>query len=282
MKQLYKYVFMIILDMSEKNSKSELLDRVWKIRDFIQDLENIKDEIIEYLRSEGNLDENAENVWISDAKEFYYNVVGAWEMLRATAEGKVKYLDDSKGFLFAGKSRLAQSISELKTFNDEEAEKLIAKAEKAFNKCWEGFNSEFAILTPAKEIREPIPRVIEVSDMEYHLPCSVCGEISVDFTIGKGRFDKEESLVFRGITHGTSLRKELAEELFEILKKENLSDVHNFMKKYHGFEGLDAYCPKCDKIYCWEHYNAEEVFDDGFYDCTYGTCPEGHKRMIDD
>ena len=273
---------MIILNMSEKKSKSELIERVWKIRDFIQDLEDIKDKIIKYLRIQGDLDENAENVWISDAKEFYYNVVGAWEMLRATAEGKEKYLDSSKGYLYAGKSRLAQSISELKTFKDNRADKLSLKAEKAFNKCWEAFNSEYAVLTPEKEIEKPIQRVIKVSDIEYHLPCSVCGEISVDFTIGKGRFDKKESLVFKGITHGTSLRREIADELFDILKKENLSAVHNFMKKYHGFEGLDAYCPKCDKIYCWEHFNAEEVFDDGFYDCTYGTCPEGHKRMIDD
>jgi len=34
---------MIILDMSEKKSKSELIERVWKLRDFIQDLEDIKD-----------------------------------------------------------------------------------------------------------------------------------------------------------------------------------------------------------------------------------------------
>jgi hypothetical protein len=24
------------------------------------------------------------------------------------------------------------------------------------------------------------------------------------------------------------------------------------------------------------------LFDDGFYDCTMGTCPNGHKHMIDD
>jgi hypothetical protein len=273
---------MFILDMREKNLKSEILNRVWKIRDNIQELENVKDKIIEFLRNEGDLDENAESIWISDAKEFYYNVVGAWELLRATAEGKEKYLDNSKGYLYAAKSRLAQSISELKTFNDKKADEIILKAEKAFSECWELFNFEYDILTPKKEIKEPIQQVIKVSDLEYHLPCSVCGDIAVEFAIGKGRFDKEEKLVFRGITHGTSLRRELADKLFEILETKNLLGAHDFMKKYHGFEGLDAYCPICDKIYCWEHYKAEEVFDDGFYDCTYGTCPVGHKRMIDD
>ena len=75
-------------------------------------------------------------------------------MLRATEEGKEKYLDSSKGYIYAGKSRLAQSISELKTFNDKTAERLILKAEEAFNKCWEAFNSEYAVLTPEKKNRK--------------------------------------------------------------------------------------------------------------------------------
>ncbi|MFX1328347.1 MAG: hypothetical protein ACFE91_09395 [Promethearchaeota archaeon] len=66
------------------------------------------------------------------------------------------------------------------------------------------------------------------------------------------------------------------------MQEENLLAVHNFLKKYHTYERLDAYCPECNKIYCWKHYNAREEYDDSFYDCTYGECPEGHKRMTDD
>jgi hypothetical protein len=270
------------MGMNEKKSKSEMTDRIWKIRDHIQELEKANEYIIDYLTSNNISDDGAYNVWISDAKEFYYNTVSAWEMLRAASEGKEKSLDNSKGFLYAAKSRLAQSISELKTFKDDNADKLGEKASNVFEKCWDAFSSEFEILTPKKEIRTPFEKIVKVSDLEYHLPCSVCGRISVIYKIGYGRFDTKESLVFRGITHERSLNIGLAEILFEILKKEGLSMVHDFMKKYHDYEGLDAYCPNCDKIYCWEHYNAEEVFDDGFYDCTYGTCPNGHKRMIDD
>ncbi|MFW9899278.1 MAG: hypothetical protein ACFFDO_08475 [Candidatus Thorarchaeota archaeon] len=268
--------------MNDKKSKSELTDRIWKIRDYIQELENDKEDIIDYLTSKNNSDDGAYNVWITDVKEFYYNTVSAWEMLRAFSEGKEKNLDNSKGFLYAAKNRLAQSISELKTFKDDIADKLGEKASNDFKKCWDAFSYEFKILTQKKELRTPFKKIVKVSDLEYHLPCSVCGRISVIYKIGYGRFDKKESLVFRGITHERSLNISLAEKLFKILKKEDLSMVHDFMKKYHDYEGLDAYCPNCDKIYCWEHYDAEEVFDDGFYDCTYGTCPNGHKRMIDD
>jgi len=47
-------------------------------------------------------------------------------------------------------------------------------------------------------------------------------------------------------------------------------------------EGVDAYCPECDRVYCEKHYNLSAVFDDGFYDCSYGTCSEGHRRKLDD
>ena len=271
------------MNRDEKQSENnKIAKRIWKIRDIIQDLEVIKDEIIKFLQNLEDLDENMKEVWISDAKEFYYNTVAAWEMLKTASEGNEKRLDSSKGFLYAAQSRLAQSTSELETFKDSFASELISKAQNAFNKCWDAFTLEFEKLIPIKDKKEPILRVIKVSNSEYSLPCSVCGETAVIFKLGYGRLDKEESLVFRGITHESSLRKDLAESLFQILETENLSEVHLFMKKHHGFEGLDAYCPNCDKIYCWEHYNAREVFDDGFYDCTYGICPNGHKRMIDD
>ena len=54
------------------------------------------------------------------------------------------------------------------------------------------------------------------------------------------------------------------------------------INKFDIFEGLDAYCPECDEIYCYTHYNAQEFWDEGFYDYTKGTCPNGHVRDIDD
>ena len=45
---------------------------------------------------------------------------------------------------------------------------------------------------------------------------------------------------------------------------------------------MNAYCPDCDKIYCRKHYNVNVIWDDGYYDYSEGTCPKGHKRIIDD
>jgi hypothetical protein len=52
-------------------------------------------------------------------------------------------------------------------------------------------------------------------------------------------------------------------------------------------DSASFYCPTCNSVYCQSHWRIETKFDDepelpGWYDCTYGTCPQGHRRMIDD
>lgn len=48
------------------------------------------------------------------------------------------------------------------------------------------------------------------------------------------------------------------------------------------FELAPFWCPDCEQAYCHRHWTTEVVMDEGFYDCTYGTCPQGHRVMIDD
>lgn len=47
-------------------------------------------------------------------------------------------------------------------------------------------------------------------------------------------------------------------------------------------EYVSLYCPRCDCSYCKEHWKIREEHDDGFYDATYGECPSGHERRMDD
>lgn len=194
----------------------------------------------------------------------------------------MKNIDDSKSYLYAARNRLSQIISQLNIFQSRKSSRLIEQVEIGFKECWNAFWINYNELLPKEGFVKPAKRIIKTSDLEYTLPCSVCGKIAVNFKIGFGRLDEKESLVFRGITLETSLKVDLANILFKILEEDDLLGIHNFMKKYHSLEGVDAYCPECDKLYCWEHYDAKEEYDDGFYDCTYGECPKGHRRMIDD
>jgi len=47
-------------------------------------------------------------------------------------------------------------------------------------------------------------------------------------------------------------------------------------------EFAPAWCWSCSKSYCRACWVMWVDYDDGFYDCTRGRCPEGHERVIDD
>ena len=266
----------------EKKSNSDINKDVWKIRDFIQDLEFVKDDIIEYLEKNEGLDEDTKAIWISDVKEFYYAIVGAWEMLSSVSKGNTQYGGSLKSFLYTAKSYLAKSISELEALNEEKASTLILRAQKAFENCYSLMFNRYEDITPEIKILDHVEQVEKVSESEYTLRCSLCGKLAVVFRLGTWTYTKTESLIHRGITHEVALSVKHAERIFKLLEKGKIGQVHSIVDDHPSCEGIDAYCPKCDKIYCWDHYNPVQEFDDGFYDCTYGTCPKGHTRMIDD
>ena len=43
------------------------------------------------------------------------------------------------------------------------------------------------------------------------------------------------------------------------------------------------FCNACARVYCHACWTiGPPEFDDGFYDCTRGTCVEGHTQTLDD
>ena len=132
--------------------------------------------------------------------------------------------------------------------------------------------------------------VRKISDEHYLLPCSVCGRAAVVIQKGAGAaLDGDGSilyLLYKGIVHQPlpGLNARHCEHIFRLLAEGDLARLHEYLKHadVRMEEGLDAYCPECDAIYCATHYNASQEFEDGFYDCTMGTCPRGHQRMLDD
>ena len=42
------------------------------------------------------------------------------------------------------------------------------------------------------------------------------------------------------------------------------------------------YCPECASVYCRNHWVIVPEYDEGFFDCSYGTCPSGHRRMTEE
>jgi PIN domain nuclease of toxin-antitoxin system len=95
------------------------MENIWKIRDIIQEFEDLKEEIIKFLKIRKELDIVTKNLWIADVKDFYYNIVSAWEMLYSTTKGNLECLDNSKNYLHLARGQLAKSISELQFYKEE-------------------------------------------------------------------------------------------------------------------------------------------------------------------
>ena len=256
---------------------------IWKIRDSIQELEVVKDEIIVYLDAQETLEDSTKQMWISDVKEVYYNIVAAWEMLNAASRNDKTHAVSCQKFLENAHGRLGQVASELSGLDGERASQLELALKRQFVQCSGEISAELEKYTTKRESQKPTTRVIEIDDSTYELPCSVCSVTAVSFKVGIPRFGKEERLIYKGIVTATSLELKDSPKVFNWLRREEISRIHAFLKQSRVLEdGIDAYCPRCKKIYCKAHYKVRIVWDDGYYDCAYGTCPNGHERIIDD
>jgi hypothetical protein len=68
--------------------------------------------------------------------------------------------------------------------------------------------------------------------------------------------------------------KSVREILYE---KEDADTLYRIDPEY-----VPSYCPQCQKHYCRKHWLTNTTFNEGFYDATYGVCPHGHTRKLDD
>jgi len=116
------------------------------------------------------------------------------------------------------------------------------------------------------------------------LPCSVCGARAVAFEIGPlvpGLRGGEEVLICESLVKGRqTFDLPIAEQVFGALGRGDIPAAHGLIPG-----GIDAFCPDCAKLYCSTCYRVETVSDDedsDWYDAAYGTCPAGHRRMLDD
>lgn len=121
-----------------------------------------------------------------------------------------------------------------------------------------------------------------MTEDQVELLCSECGAPAVVLELGAEPWTPGRSLICRGIIRTRAFGLEHAEAILGLARRERLAELQEYLCEHLVHEGMDAYCPECDRLYCAAHYLREEEYDAGFYDCTFGTCPAGHRRIIDD
>jgi len=264
-----------------KEKIETIMVRIWGIRDAITELEHVKDAIIEFWNEVAGSDDSY-NMWISDLKEMYYSITSAWTMLKGSVK-KEEYVTTSRKYLTMARSRMEQVASELQTQKNEESSALEAKLREVFDICLKQINTELKELKPESKDTPTDKKVVKKDANTYVLPCSVCGNYCIVFLLRPSPKTKKQTLYYSGILVETTFTHAGARKIFQWLDEENLKKVHKYLKRdIQTEEGMDGYCPECDKVYCEDHYHTWEIFDDGFYDCTKAECPQNHVRIIHD
>lgn len=115
------------------------------------------------------------------------------------------------------------------------------------------------------------------------VPCARCGSEAAKFSLLPPRpTDKspQHALLRTGFIVAVT-KFGAAAELRRLLEMIRAAD-------YSAARGVDAdfvafHCRACERSYCercWRTGPPE--FDEGFYDLTRATCPEGHVQVVDD
>lgn len=116
----------------------------------------------------------------------------------------------------------------------------------------------------------------EVAAAEFS--CALCGVVAGRVAVVPSPLAPRNRLV---LSVFASMWQEMSEDGYA--RAAAALHAHDVRALYAGDgEWAPFYCPACDRCYCRDHWAMAMEFDEGFYDCTYGTCPEGHRRMIDD
>ncbi|MGH2523016.1 MAG: hypothetical protein ACRDH2_10985 [Anaerolineales bacterium] len=118
------------------------------------------------------------------------------------------------------------------------------------------------------------------------VPCSRCGRAAAEIAL------LPSSQTGETIWHDRD-RLERTDFLGKVVKFGQWETLNEFFETlrqgdYAATWGDDAdfvafHCHTCGRVYCEQCWQVgSPVFDEGFYDYTLGTCPQGHEQVVDD
>ncbi len=130
---------------------------------------------------------------------------------------------------------------------------------------------------------------MEERTLEAVFKCSICAETAAIVKLISGSSSHPDALKSSA---GTVVIDGFIGQVREVVGDKQAGPVcvallEENPEKLFDVERLWApfYCPKCRRPYCIKHWEVEVRYDDespGFYDCSLGTCPMGHRRKVDD
>jgi predicted RNA-binding Zn-ribbon protein involved in translation (DUF1610 family) len=116
--------------------------------------------------------------------------------------------------------------------------------------------------------------------------CAACGKVASTVTlVAPGQPDprlgtvlpRDSQLSIDGGPVSITIAPVPMEQVASALENENAGALFALDHEYAPF-----WCPRCAASYCRDHYQAKQVYVQGFPMSIRGVCPQGHKRTIKD
>lgn len=117
---------------------------------------------------------------------------------------------------------------------------------------------------------------LKTNKFDIAIYCSICEKKAILF-----QFFKKRMIQIMSAQRSYVVECQNIDVFKERLQNKDFKLIHEFLVE-KDYEGLDYYCPECDKIYCIDHYAISPIFEGVFYDYSVGVCPFGHERWVDD
>lgn len=116
--------------------------------------------------------------------------------------------------------------------------------------------------------------------------CARCSKIAATFTayaagegVGLGVDDKDRLL--RTVWAGTMSLLGSYESAVKDVERLRAGEIAELQRR--DWDTYAFFCRRCAKPYCSKCWTwGPPEYDEGFYDCTRGTCPENHTQTLDD
>jgi hypothetical protein len=125
--------------------------------------------------------------------------------------------------------------------------------------------------------------VIRHSPESFAIPCAVCGGEAVTLTLSKVSPAGAEQLVVSSVSPVTVFRSMAGPRMHDVLALVAAGDAAKLVAHLRATQpgGCDAYCERCGRVYCKQHYAIEAQWSGSWHEGTFATCPLGHEHTID-
>jgi hypothetical protein len=109
----------------------------------------------------------------------------------------------------------------------------------------------------------------------YFFGCSICNKPVINIEI------QNQIIIIGSILKRFGILVSDIDKIKNIIRKKEFNKIDRILES-KGYDGLDFYCPQCNKIFCPQHYKLIQIYAyDGQKEHVIARCPNNHEKIVE-